>query len=347
MTNGAGDDVVTSMAELRKWNDYSRRDVHEIFEPDTPFTPNSGTWGIHGIIELRGREGDFVFFVTFGQAQAGYSFDEAISESGVLTWQSQPRETLDSPRIKTLTRHDDALNTIYLFLRSTERTPYTYLGTLRYITHDLERERPVHFQWQIIDWDDTQAAHAERIGLVLQPDLTRSRHESSQIYAAPLVVVERPPQTLQRPVDSRTFRARLVPDRSAIDEKNRSLGRAGEELVVQYERARLQAAGREDLACQINHVAKLEGDGAGYDIASYDVEGGPIFIEVKTTTGVADTPFYLSSRELALAQKKGAQFKLYRLYEYAANPTPTAKAYIACGDLQRQFTLIPTQYRVT
>ena len=148
-------------------------------------------------------------------------------------------------------------------------------------------------------------------------------------------------------MDSRTFRARFVPDRSAIDEKNRSLGRAGEELVVHYERARLRAAGREDLASQIHHVAKSEGDGAGFDIASFDDDGVPIFIEVKTTTGVADTPFYLSSHELAFAQKKGAQFRLYRLYEYVAAPTPTARAYIACGDPQQQFTLTSTQYRVT
>src|SRR5690242_2749800 len=109
------------MPELRKWNDYDRRDVHDIFEPETVFTPNSGTWGIHGIIELRDREDDFVFFVTFGQEQGGYSFDESVSESGVLTWQSQPKETLQSSRIKTLIRHDDVLNTIHLFLRTSER----------------------------------------------------------------------------------------------------------------------------------------------------------------------------------------------------------------------------------
>jgi Protein NO VEIN, C-terminal/Domain of unknown function (DUF3427) len=334
------------MSELRKWSDYDRREVHDIFEPETSFTPNSGTWGIHGIIELRGREGDFVFFVTFGQEQSGYSFDEAVSQSGVLTWQSQPRETLDSPRIKTLIGHDDALNTIHLFLRTSERREYTYLGVLRYVTHDAERERPVHFQWQIMDWDDTDVSRAQRIGLVLQPD-TVLRQELLPELDTPVTIVERPPRTLQRSVNSRTFRARIVPDRSAIDDRNRSLGRAGEELVVNYERARLRAAGREDLASRVQHVSALEGDGAGFDIASYNEDGSPVFIEVKTTTGVADTPFYLSSHEVAFAQQKSNQFRLYRLYEYVVSPKPRAKAFIVYGDPQQQFTLTPIQYRAT
>lgn len=28
--------------------------------------------------------------------------------------------------------------------------PYTYLGRLSYLSHDAERERPVHFEWQLI-----------------------------------------------------------------------------------------------------------------------------------------------------------------------------------------------------
>src|SRR5215471_10661933 len=106
---------------LERWADYSRRDVHDLLEPESTFTPNSGTWGIQGIIELRDRPGDFVFFVTFGKEQAGYAFDEAVSESGVLTWQSQPKETQNAVRIQALIGHDDAINTIYLFLRTADR----------------------------------------------------------------------------------------------------------------------------------------------------------------------------------------------------------------------------------
>ena len=31
---------------LTLWDDYHRRDIHDIFAPDTPFTPGAGLWGI-------------------------------------------------------------------------------------------------------------------------------------------------------------------------------------------------------------------------------------------------------------------------------------------------------------
>ena len=67
------------MKSLRLWDFYSRKDVHSIFSPDTNFTPQSGTWGLQGIIKIPGREGDFVFFVTFGKSQGEHVFDESIT----------------------------------------------------------------------------------------------------------------------------------------------------------------------------------------------------------------------------------------------------------------------------
>ena len=54
------------------------------------FTPQAGTWGLHGIVKIPDREGDFVFFVTFGQEQGDHAFDESITTEGEFSWQSQP-----------------------------------------------------------------------------------------------------------------------------------------------------------------------------------------------------------------------------------------------------------------
>ena len=48
---------------------------------------------------------------------------------------------------------------------------------------------------------------------------------------------------------------------------------------MQREKATLRAAGRNDLAEMVTHVAKVEGDGAGYDIKSYTLNGKQTFIE--------------------------------------------------------------------
>jgi hypothetical protein len=113
---------------LRLYDDYSREEVHDVFAPDTVFTPQSGTWGIRGIVPIPDRPGDFVFFVTLGQEQAGHVFDEGITEDGVLTWQSQPRQGLSDPQIREFVAHDDLKNSIYLFLRINRRAKLHLLG---------------------------------------------------------------------------------------------------------------------------------------------------------------------------------------------------------------------------
>jgi hypothetical protein len=65
--------------------------------------------------------------------------------------------------------------------------------------------------------------------------------------------------------------------------RNRSLGQAGEELVLRYEHERLWRAGHKALADRIEHVSKTQGDGLGYDVLSYEERGEPRLIEVKTT----------------------------------------------------------------
>ena len=103
------------------------------------------------------------------------------------------------------------------------------------------------------------------------------------------------------------------------DFRNRALGRAGEELVVEFEQRRLHDAGRKDLAQQVRWVADVEGDGHGYDITSFSAAGEKRLIEVKTTNGGQTTPFFLTRNEERVAREQEA-FRLYRLYDFAKTP---------------------------
>jgi hypothetical protein len=62
-------------------------------------------------------------------------------------------------------------------------------------------------------------------------------------------------------------------------------------LVVEHEREQLKMLGRGDLAEKVKHVAIEEGDGAGYDVKSFFVDGRPKYIEVKTTAGPKTADF--------------------------------------------------------
>jgi hypothetical protein len=83
-------------------------------------------------------------------------------------------------------------------------------------------------------------------------------------------------------------------DPAGRDGFNRTLGRAGEQLVVDFERNRLRQAGCDDLAGDVRWVSKQDGDHFGYDIQSFDLDARHRLIEVKTTNGQARTQFWLS-----------------------------------------------------
>jgi hypothetical protein len=67
-------------------------------------------------------------------------------------------------------------------------------------------------------------------------------------------------------------------------------------------------------------VASEDGDGAGYDVLSFDESGRERLIEVKTTNGAARTPFFLTRNERELAMERPTDWRIYRVHLFAKNP---------------------------
>lgn len=104
------------------------------------------------------------------------------------------------------------------------------------------------------------------------------------------------------------------------DFRNRSLGKAGEEFVLEVERKRLARLERPDLARKVRWVAMEDGDGAGYDILSFEPNGRERLIEVKTTNGAAKTPFFLTRNENETATARADSWRLYRVHLFSQTP---------------------------
>lgn len=305
---------------------YSREEVHQIFSPETEFTPQAGTWGLRGIVKVPNRDNDFVFFVTYGQKQGDHSFDEGLSPEGVLRWQSQPSQDLDNEQIQKFINHNEETDNIYLFLREKKGDLYKYYGRLKYLAHDESREKPVYFQWQLLELNNEHEVVENEIA-----SLTLSN--------------QKPAAKSKKGLDTETFRTTINVDYAQRDAKNRDLGLLGEKLVLEYEKRSLIDAGKPKLADRIVHVSVVEGDGAGYDIRSFDIDGNEIHIEVKTTRGGINTDFFMSARELVYAQKYPAMFRLYRLYDVdSKNREP--KFYILNGPINEAFEAEPTNFRM-
>ena len=102
----------------------------------------------------------------------------------------------------------------------------------------------------------------------------------------------------------------------------------------------LRDAGRADLADGVRWVADLEGDGLGYDIASFDVAGKELFVEVKTTNGAVGAPFLLTRNELSASEAMPG-YVLLRLFDFGGTP----RFYRLEGNLRERCHLDPQLYR--
>ena len=329
--------------ELKRYASYSREDIHNLFSPEMEFKPGSGKWGLHGIISVPNTESDFVFFVTFGTTISHHTFKEGITEDGILTWQSQPQQSLSNPQIKKLISHNYLKNNIYLLLRTTSSSPkYSYLGKLAYESHNHLKEQPVQFQWQIMDWEIKEDVFSS-IGLKLGDfELDADPYSDHQAIIEKNSLLKSnlmPMARIKRETDIRTRRVTKI-DYVKKAERSLKIGLKGELLVLEKEREKLKAL---SIDKEVEHKS-LKGDGDGYDILSYNSKGDPIFIEVKTTIGGINTPFDISINEVLFSSENPENYILYRLFNFDEEMN-SAEYYELKGPISRQFNLEPTGFK--
>jgi Domain of unknown function (DUF3883) len=127
------------------------------------------------------------------------------------------------------------------------------------------------------------------------------------------------------------------------DLRNRSLGRAGEEFVLGIEKKKLEKFQRPDLLKKVRWVSAEEGDGAGYDILSFEPDGRERLIEVKTTNGAARTPFFISENERQRAAASAESWRLYRVHSFTQKP----RIFLITPPLNEMLHLRPDTWRAS
>ncbi len=189
--------------------------------------------------------------------------------------------------------------------------------------------------------------------LVANPDLTiMVSDDVNSVVQVPsienvLTLLEKPP-TLDK--SSKKDIAKEPPKTYSVrtnylelEAANKSLGDAGEKFAINFERARLISLGKESLADKIEHVALTQGDGAGFDIRSYEANGSDRFIEVKTTKYGKYSPFFVSENELRFSEKHQDNYHLHRIFQFKKNP----HLFSLPGSVSENFILSPTEYRAS
>lgn len=88
-------------------------------------------------------------------------------------------------------------------------------------------------------------------------------------------------------------------------------------------------------------MSHVDGDGAGYDILSFDTDGRDRLIEVKTTNGWERTPFHITRSELAVAEERRRDWRLVRLWNFAREP----KAFELRPPLEAHVSLVASSFQ--
>ncbi len=122
--------------------------------------------------------------------------------------------------------------------------------------------------------------------------------------------------------------------------RNQSLGDAGEQFIMNFERARLIYAGKESLADHIEQVSATIGPSAGFDIRSFDENGSDRFIEAKTTKYGKNTPFFVTPNELRFSRENSSRYFLYRIFKFRETP----RMFHLHGHLEERCILEPTEF---
>jgi len=165
------------------------------------------------------------------------------------------------------------------------------------------------------------------VGSVQRPD--------DVVVSAPRMTVGEP---LVREPARELFEGKIsYPERDAL---NRRLGRLGEAFVVWYERERLKAAERPDLATRVLWTSEERGDGYGYDVESFEPTGSPIFIEVKTTNLTIRQPFLITRNELRVSKEKEQDYRLHRVFQFSREP----RLFVLRGNIEERCRLDPKIY---
>lgn len=167
--------------------------------------------------------------------------------------------------------------------------------------------------------------------------------ESGAFAPAPLLITQAPPVSAKagRPEGFKRLVRKFDP--AARDARNRVLGRLGEQQVLHHEIATLIAADRMDLAKKVEWTADVHGDGAGYDISSFDPSGAERLIEVKSTRGGPTTDFYLTRTEREVSEERADAWRLYRLHGLPDTPS----VFVLPPPLERHVRLTPEAWKAS
>ena len=143
---------------------------------------------------------------------------------------------------------------------------------------------------------------------------------------------------------SKSFYARKI-EFDKMNAEKKEIGNKGELFVYEDQKIKVRSYAPH-LVHKVRHVAKKDGDGAGYDILSFDKFNSLKYIEVKTTKGKKETPFYMSVNEYDFYQLHKSNFIIARVYDFDTIMCTGKIEYIKGSEFDTHFDKEINSYRI-
>lgn len=130
------------------------------------------------------------------------------------------------------------------------------------------------------------------------------------------------------------------------NERRSLLGHLGEEFVFHFEVAKVREFDVSSVY-KVIHLSEKQGDGFGYDICSINEKGETVFIEVKTTKGNTETPFYMSKNEKSFFEENiDNNAYVYRVYHFNEDTRRGKIKIISAKELLENYNFDPISFIV-
>jgi hypothetical protein len=310
---------------LQENDKYTRRDIHNIFYPEFKFSEEGGgKISRSGVVTLDlGIRKDYILFYIRGR-EPNLKEPEEITNVGNFNWITQDRmKDKNIPQAEELKKNNPEEHRVLLFGRdkpkANENEPYKYYGPLEFIREYEDKDKKRRFVYKLQSNLSTPDPLIKNV-----PEEIKKPESNSKLTK------EEPP-SFNPPNEqggNNNQNKSVKKARNYNDEENKALGKAGEELVLKYEREKLK--NYPELLNKIEHTSS-KNDDAGYDILSFTEDGKEMLIEVKTTRRDASYPFLLSYNEYNTAMNNIGRYYIYRVYEF--NHHSDSKYYVLSGKL--------------
>lgn len=189
-----------------------------------------------------------------------------------------------------------------------------YLKGSDYAEQEISKNDIENYGWdQLINWSQVFLYRFAPLYDELERIVSSKAPEQSKPILSNNLEFCQPPEKTRSYVNrARTYRG-YTTDWSKKHFNSTRLGLEGEKLVIRLEQEKLRSLGLGELADKVNKRL----DGEGFDILSFDENGDEIHIEVKTTMGSIEEPFFMSANEISYFREYPEKYFLYRLFNFS------------------------------